>query len=142
MKKTFLVLFILLTCLTISSIGFYFTYRNDINSIAKFNQDFEQYKEKEIDGTEIGTIINKAINYNEKNEISKDENGNYIENNDTSIKIDIYIKDNKTIYSMETIYKLGTAQFVGNFNIETFKCTKIEYHNRSKRVKYLYFEQI
>lgn len=142
MKRTFLIILILLICLTISAIGFYFTYRNDIVNLANFNQEFEAYKGKEIEGTELGTIINKAINYNEKNRIPKDENGNYIENKDNSIKIDIYIKDNKTTYSIETIYKLGTAQFIENFNIDTFKCTKIEYHNRSKRVKYLYFEQI
>ena len=55
--------------------------------------------------------------------------------------MDIYIIDSDTTYSIEKIYSLGTERFVQNFNLAKFKCTKIEYHEKSKKVKYLYFEQ-
>lgn len=60
MKKIFLTLFILLICLTISAIGFYYTYRDDMNHLMKFNSEFEEYKDKKIKGTEIATVINKS----------------------------------------------------------------------------------
>jgi len=93
-------------------------------------------------GAELATVINKAIDNNEKYSVEKDSSGLYDENNENSVRIDIYIADNQTTYSTEKIYKVGIEQFVSNFNTEQFKCTQIKYHEKSKRVKYLLFEQI
>lgn len=142
MKKTIWALLILLLAFTISAVGIYMTYQNKRNEVGRFNKQFEIYQEKEIYGAELATIINKVINENEKNNVSKSETGKYIENNETSVKLEVHIKDNDTTYLAENFYKLGTAQFVENFNTEKFKCTNIEYHNKSKRVKSLFFEQI
>ena len=35
-----------------------------------------------------------------------------------------------------------TADLVNNYSNIQFKCTKVEYHKKSKRVSYLYIEQI
>ena len=42
-------------------------------TIVKENAEFEQYKNKEIYGIDLGTIINKAVDKNTKNEIEKDK---------------------------------------------------------------------
>ena len=43
---------------------------------------------------------------------------------------------------METLTKVGLEGFVQNFNLIQFKCTDIDYHEATKRVKSLTFEQI
>ena len=141
MKKYIIILIILTAILISSTLYAYQTYKKNINDLKQYNTSFEQYQDKQIEGTEIATILNKAINNNEQNNIQKDKQQNYIENNENSIKIDIYIKDNDTTYSMETIYNMGVEKFINSFSLETFKITKIEYHEQTKMIKYLLIEQ-
>ena len=142
MKKAIL-MFLLIAIILIATILInYSLYKIQYNSIVKENAQFEQYKDKEIYGIELGTIINKAIDKNTKNEIEKNDKGIFIQNEQNSIEIEIYMTDNETTYKMETIYNAGTEQFVQYYRNIKFKCSKIEYHKDTGRVKYLYFEQI
>ncbi len=141
MKKIVIFLVIILTLVVIVAFS-YINYNSLYNSIKKDNLEFEQYDKKELYGTDIATLINKAINNNIKNNVKVNSDGKYIENEENSIRIDIYISDNNTTYDMETIYNGGIAKFVQNYNIVKFKCTKIEYHNKTKRIKKVYIEQI
>lgn len=141
MKRTIIIFIILILCVLISFLYAYNTYVAQARELGNYNKSYEDYYNKEIYGLELATIINKVTDNNAKNNVQKDENGNYIENDDTSIKMDIYIIDTEEAYNVEKIYSLGTERFVQNFNIAKFKCTKIEYHEKSKKVKYLYFEQ-
>ena len=141
MKKAIIIFFVLITCIIISFSCAYNTYQSNKGKLAQFNAEYENYYNKEIYGAELATIINKITNNNSIYNIQKDNTGNYIEDDENSIKMDIYIIDSDTIYSIEKIYSLGTERFVENFNSAKFKCTKIEYHNKSNKVKYLYFEQ-
>ena len=50
--------------------------------------------------------------------------------------------DNETTYKMEMFYNAGTEQFVEYYRNIKFKCSKIEYHENTGRVKYMYFEQL
>ena len=88
------------------------------------------------------SIINKAINNNEKNGVEKDEQGYYISNDENSINIDILIIDNDTTYKMETFYNAGIEQFVQYYGDIKFKCSNIEYHENTGRVRYMLFEQL
>lgn len=108
----------------------------------KFNLVYEQYTGKEVYGTEIATLINKAVDNNEKYEVEKDKNGFYIDDDKYSVKIEIHITINDTTYQMETIYKHGTDQFVQNFNTIMFKTDNIEYHKETGRISRIVFEQI
>ena len=58
------------------------------------------------------------------------------------MKMDIKFIDNDTIYNIETIYNSGIENFVKNYNTIQFKCTNIQYHEQTHKVKYLFFEQI
>ena len=122
-------------------IGKYLNYRAKYSEIKKENLEYEYYYQKEIYGTEIATIVNKAVNQNEKNQVSKNENGKYIQNNTNSIKIEIHMSDNETLYDMETLYNGGMTKFVQYYNLIKFACTEITYNDEGK-VKYMYFEQI
>ncbi len=140
MKKISIFLVIVLTI--VAAIGFkYMSYKNEYNAIQKENKEFEEYKDKEVYGLEVGTMINKAVDKNTKNKIEKDNNGNFIQNDKNSIEIEIYITDNETTYKMETIYNAGTEQFVQYYGNIKFKCSKIEYHENTGRIKYMLFEQ-
>lgn len=120
----------------------YYGYKVEKNTITQENEEYEKYLDQEIYGLEIGTIMNKTIDNNNKNQVQKDEQGIYQQNDTNSIEIEIYIKDNDTTYKMETFYNAGTEQFVQYYGNIKFKCSKIDYHEKSKRVKYLLFEQV
>ena len=140
MKKIFIFLAIVLVIVAIVSFQ-YISYKNEYNIIQNENAEFEEYKDKEVYGLNVGTMINKAVDKNTKNKIEKDDNGNFIQNDSNSIEIEIYMTDNETTYKMETIYNAGTEQFVQYYGNIKFKCSKIEYHEKTGKIKYLLFEQ-
>lgn len=142
MKKIviFLVIIVVVVCVVMFQYNSYKRYQNQIKSE---NNEFEQFtNQEEIYGIDLATIINKSINVNEKNNISKDDKGFFIPNDTNSIEVEIYIKESDTTYRMEQIYKQGTEQFVQFFINEKFKCSKVEYHKKTNRIKYMLFEQI
>jgi len=142
MKK--IAIFFLIIIVIIVGISYmYLNYKFNYNQAKRENMQFESYYEQEIYGTELATIINKAIDNNQINEIQKDNKGKYINNDINSINIDIkMIDDNGTIYNMEKIYNGGTSTFVQYYSEIKFKCTKLEYHQKTNKIKYLLFEQI
>lgn len=140
MKK--IALFFLIIIIIIVGVSYiYLNYKASYNNAKRENMQFESYYNKEIYGTELTTIINKAIDSNDNNEISKDEKGKYIDNKNNSINIDIKIIDNDKTYQMETLYNGGMDKFIQYYSQIEFKCTKIEYHKYTNRVKYMLFEQ-
>ena len=80
----------------------------------------------EIYGIDIASLINKSTDKNEKNSVSKDDKGYFIQNDENSIEIEIYIKDSDTTYKMEQIYKQGVEQFVQFFLNDKFKSSKVK----------------
>lgn len=118
----------------------YFNFKAKQSEIKEDNLQYEFYLNKQILGTELTSIINKAVDNNEKNEVKKDEQGFYIDNEENSVRVDIKIIDNDTLYKMETLYNGGMTNFVQYYNSINFECTKIKY-NKLGKVKYLYFEQ-
>ena len=79
MKK--IAIFLLIIIGIVSTISY--LYLNSISNqrmAQKENIKFEIYKDEEIAGAEVTTLINKAINSNQQNEIEKDKKGRYIDN--------------------------------------------------------------
>ena len=120
----------------------YFNYRMMTNETKRENMQYENLYEREIYGTELATLINKVVDDNIKNEVEKEDNGLYKDNGKNSIRVDIQFTDDDRIHTLEEIYNGGTEVFVQYYNQIKFKCTKIEYHEQTGRVRYLYFEQI
>ena len=119
-----------------------YDYKVNQNNMANNNKTYNSFYEKEVLGTDVATLINKAIDNNNKNSVEKSEDGVYINNNNNSINIDIKFKDLDKPISMERIDELDSIKFVQNFGGFSFKCTKIEYHEKTGNVKYMYFEQV
>ena len=141
MKKV--AIFFLIIIIIVATMSYmYINYKLGYEEAKRENKQFESYNGQEIYGTELTSIINKAVNNNQNNEVQKDNKGIYKNNNTNSINIEIKMIDNDKTYSMETIYNGGMVKFIQFYGEIKFKCTKIEYHNTTKKVKYMLFEQI
>lgn len=141
MKKIALFFFIVIA-IVVGVAYSYINYKSTYNQVVYDNKQFESYYNQEVYGTDLATIINRAIDKNIENDVRTDEKGFYIENETNSIKIDIKITDNDSIYEMETFYKGETSEFVKYYGGIKFKCVQIDYHKTTGKVKYLLFEQI
>ena len=140
MKKVFV--FLTIIVIIVAIVGYrYAVYKSEYNAVQKENADFEKYKDQEAYGIDVASMMNKAIDKNTKNKLEKDDQGNFIQNDENSIEIEIYMADNETTYKMETIYNSGTEQFVQYYGNIKFKCSNIEYHKKTGRIKYILFEQ-
>ena len=106
-----------------------------------YNKYLESNLNKDISGTDLASLINKSANLNEQNNVLKDSNGNYIDNKQNSISIEIKFIDNDGIIKSEKIYANGMDKFVALYGNSKFNLKKIEYHNKNKIVKYAYFEE-
>ena len=142
MKKY--VLIIITIVLAIVAVVAYkiYDYKVTQNEANNNNKSYNSFYGQEVWGTDVATLINKAIDSNEKNSVAIAEDGTYIDNGTNSINIDIKFKDLEETITMERINQLDSVRFVQNFGGFNFKCTKIEYHNKTGNVKYMYFEQI
>lgn len=140
MKRT--IVFILCILIIILSIFWtkYMEYKNEQSLIQEHNIEYEKYLNKQITGRELTTTINRAVNNNEENYVSKDEQGFYIEDDTNSVKIEIKITDNDTTYQMETLYNGGMVNFIQYYNEIYFECTNIDYNSKGK-VSHIIFEQ-
>ena len=138
-KSLYIIIAIFIIILGITLI-FISNIKNIYKEARKENYSYEKCLNQEVMGTEVASLINKAVDNNEKYNIKKDDKGNYIDDNNYSIKIYVKLQTDGKYYNMETIYSNNVAEFVKNFNLENFKCTNITYHNSTKRVATVYFE--
>ncbi len=141
MKK--IAIFLLIIIGIVSTISY--LYLNSISNqrmAQKENIKFEIYKDEEIAGAEVTTLINKAINSNQQNEIEKDKKGRYIDNETNSINIDIKFIDDDVTYNIEKIYNNGMDKFLTYYRDIKFKCVDVQYHDKTQKIKYMLFEQI
>ena len=141
MKRIIILLSIVIIVIVLVAVN-YINYKTDYKNIQKYNLEFEENYQKEIYGRDLTTIINKVINNNEKNNVEIGQDKKYISNDTNSINIEIKMTDTNKVYSMETLYNGGVEKFVEYYGSIKFKCTKIEYHQKTGKVSYLYFEQI
>jgi len=141
MKK--IVFFLVIVLAIISTITYiYLNYIAEEKNAQKENAKFEVYKDKEISGLDIASIINRAVDNNQKSEIQKDKNGKYIDNEINSINIDIKFIDDDVIYNIEKIYNNGIEKFAYYYREITFICKEVQYHDSTGKIKYMKFEQI
>lgn len=144
-KNIIIIVLILLVIIVICLIGI--NAKSKVNrSIKNQNKQYEDYLENEIYGTDVVTLINKAISQNERNKVEKDEKSFYIDNHQDSIRIELVMitneeKEKTTNYKMETISKVGITEFIKNFNTTKFKCTKTEYHKETGKIAYIELSQ-
>ena len=139
MKKTILIIlsifFVIIACI-------YMNYKQIMvsqNQSRKFNSEFEFYNKESVLGTDITTVINKAIDNNEKYAIEKNEKGEYIPDEENSIKIYIHMIINETTYPMEALKNTGLEEFTRYFGEVEFRCTEVKYHKTTGKIAEMTF---
>ena len=144
MKKNILYIILILLIIIIVVVINISNNRIKQNTVSNFNTEFEKYKDKTLYGADILSIINKAIDNNKQKEIKKDEKGNYIEDEEFSIKVDLILlsKDDEgnieeVKYPMETLEKAGLEEFIKSFSITEFNLENIEYNSNGRISKIL-----
>ena len=141
MKK--FIIFLIVILIIISYITYlYLDYRADIKSAQYDNMKYEKYFDKEVNANIVASVINRAVDNNIREKVQKNNNGVYIDNQKSSINVQIKFLDNDKTYDMETLYNDGMDNFIKYYNQIDFKCTKIDYHKDTGKVKYMLFEQI
>lgn len=141
MKKTFILIFTILIVIMIIIFVNIQNIQKNRQKILNYNSEFEYYCKEEILGTDITTLINKATDENEKNDIEKDEKGYYLGNEENSIKIFIKMKAAEDIYPMENFYKAGINDFTKYFGSVKFKSTDVKYHEKTGQISEIYFAE-
>ena len=107
---------------------------DDYNHIINEENDIKDYIIVYYDNKDNVKYVEVNLNF--------DDEEFYIDNGKDSIKIDIKFTDDDSVHTLEEIYNSGVETFMIYYNEIKFKCTKIEYHQQTNRVSYLYFEQI
>ena len=141
MKKITIIIVLIVIALCMITYVF-MQYKINYQNIKTQNLEFEKYLDKEITYSELTTAINRAVDKNFRNDVEEDSQGFFKENDTNSIKIKIMMTDNDKTYEMESIYNGGMENFLYYYRQIKFKCTKIEYHQKTKLISKVYFEQV
>ncbi len=142
MKKTLSVICIIFLIIMLVLFWNFRQIQTENRAIKKFNYDYEFYNREGLCGIDITTVINKAIDNNEKYEVKKDENSYYIPDEENSINIEVTLINNEKTYKMERIKEVGLESFVEFFGEVEFKCTNIEYHEKTGKISKMTFESL
>lgn len=142
MKKKLLVILGIFIIILLFVVYLLYNYRKDVIQMQSFNRQYEVYYDKTILGTDLATVLNKAMDHNKKNDIAKDSKDRYYIETDKSLLVEIKFSEKEEIVKMEDILSKEVETFISFYGAASFKCTKIEYHESNKQVKSLYFEQV
>ena len=139
MKKNLVILCSIFILIIAVFFGWYVDKSKENRLIANYNSGYEIYTKKEITGVDITTIINKAVDNNEKYSILKDDKNLYISDDKYCTKVYIKVVDEKDVFPMEAFEKVGITKFTRAYGGAKFKCTNIEYH-KNGRISKINFE--
>ena len=143
MNRTLIISISIILIICAIFLSMFYRNKQKYNEQQKFNIRYEKYLYNEILGTDIATIINQAVDDNEKAMVKKDENNKYIQNDINTVNIEIKITEfaEEETYTMETLYNGGMNEFVKYYGQIEFKCDIIDYNSKGQ-VKYMLFEQV
>jgi len=90
MKKIILVIVSIIIIILAIFFNWYYNVSKEKRLIKNYNAEYEIYTNDNITGVDITTLINKAIDNNEKYSVLKNDKNTYIEDENNSMKI--YVK--------------------------------------------------
>ena len=141
MKKSLILILIVILVAIVCFILNYKEYEIKQIDLKNFNLTYEEYNKEMLNGLDVVSVMNQATSNNEKYEISKDENGLYILDDENSIEIYVTMIINNETYKMERLTtREMNREFIRLFADIEFKCTNISYHPKSGRVASMSFE--
>ena len=141
MKKIVLLIITIIIVILAFVSYHYFNYKIKVQNENNSNKIYESFYQVNVLGTDVASLINRVQDENVKNKIKSDNKGFFIENDTDSIKLNIKFLEQEEIIEFESIVKKGVPKFIEFFGSMEFKCTSIEYHNKTGNIKYIHFEQ-
>lgn len=142
MKKNIAIILALIIVAIASFAIWYVQASADRKKVTDYNLEYEAlYKDKQINGVDLTTIINKAIDNNEKYSVKKDEKNVYIDDGTYYTEIYVKLTQDGQNYLMEAIQQVGLSEFTRLYGSMNFECTSTEYHENG-RISKLTFEII
>jgi len=142
MKRILIIIIIIFIIATSIIVGLIMANNARVREARRHNQQYASYLETEIWGTELATLINRAMNNNRRNDVKQDAEGNFINNETNSINIDIEMITIEETFSMERIYAGGTTEFAQAFNFVKFESRTTEYHEQTGKISRIVFRQL
>lgn len=141
MKKNLILILIIILVATVFFILNYKEYEINTIDLKRFNLTYEEFNKDNLNGLDVVTVMNQATSNNEKYEIPKDENGLYVLDDENSIEIYVTMIINDETYRMERLTnKDVNSNFIRLFGDVNFKCSSIDYHQKTGRVASMHFE--
>ena len=141
MKKSLILILIIIIVAVVFFVLNYKEYEINQIDLKNFNLTYEEYNKEKLNGLDVVSVMNQATSNNEKYEISKDENGIYILDDEYSVEIYVTMAINNETYKMERLTSGETnSNFIRLFGDVQFKCAKINYHQKTGRVASMEFE--
>lgn len=142
MMKKYVILLIIVVIIISSIVYASIQIKVNKNMINYQNSDYIGLLDKEINSSDLASLINKTINKNKNFNVETDEKGYFKDNGSNSIQLDVkFIDDNGITLKAEQIEKSDINTFVSIYTGVNFKCTRIDYHEATKLVKYVLFEE-
>ena len=142
MKKSVIILLsIFVIILLIVSIVFSMQLKSMGNVKQKYDEEmnfFLQYENKKFNVNEFISIMNKAIENNEKHDIALDKENLYVEDDKYSIKIYLQLDDREELIPMEVLMlseQGGSKRISTLFSDISYSYDTIEYHKETGRIK-------
>lgn len=145
MKKFILIVVALVIIISIPTYSL-FVNKQKQNDMIMHNKEFTTMIDSEyFTGTVVANLINKVVNWNEQNNIQKND-GLFVENDSDSIIIEVKFildknKNTNQIIRAEKIEENGTENFLNLYKEEIFTKSKVEYHSKTGFLKYILLEQ-
>lgn len=144
MKKILIIIIVAVITVVAVFTGKYIELSKQKSEVKKINNEFLAYQKSIVKINRIVTLMNRAIDINNKNNIEKDENGIYEENNTNSIKVYLKVKSSDSKMEMERLMlndKAGVEKVEYAFSDLIFEMTNVEYHKKTGQVKSITFEE-
>lgn len=144
MKKILIIIIVAVITVVAVFTGKYIELSKQKSEVKKINNEFLAYQKSIVKINRIVTVMNRAIDINNKNNIEKDENGVYKENNTNSIKVYLKVKSSDSKMEMERLMlndKAGVEKVEYAFSDLIFEMTDVEYHEKTGQVKSITFEE-
>jgi type II secretory pathway pseudopilin PulG len=116
--------------------------QEEIEQLAEFNNQYEAYNRKLLRGTDVVSVLNKAINNNEKYGVNGYNEPNYL------IEVEFTIKDTTGNLQDGQTYNISNYEIIKQnsddfteLKRKIFDCTEIKYDKTTGRVNYILFTE-
>lgn len=146
MKNTIMIILLIVVIIVCIFFAKFVEFNHETSIVRQFNYYYQKFDKDNLTGLDIVTVINKAMNENQINEIAKDEKGYYNQDDNKSIIIYVDLTKNEDenddfkVFRMEKIVNVGMDSFVELFGSVKFKCTKVNMHEDTGRIASMIFE--